>query len=90
MLSPFVCQIAMAPSSSVCCYQSRSRPDYLSVKRLPVCLYIKVISIEIKHFFQRLSVALQRGNAALLTQRDDEHFDAGLFFFFLQRKSRET
>ena len=38
----------------------------------------KVISIEIKHFFQRLSVALQRGNAALLTQRDDEHFDAGL------------
>ena len=29
-------------------------------------------SIEIKHFFQRLSVALQRGNAALLIDRDIE------------------
>ena len=29
-------------------------------------------SIEIKHFFQRLSVALQRGNAALLIDRDVE------------------
>ena len=27
-------------------------------------------AIEIKHFFQRLSVALQRGNAALLVNRD--------------------
>ena len=29
-------------------------------------------AIEIKHFFQRLSVALQRGNAALLVDRDIE------------------
>ena len=29
-------------------------------------------SLEIKHFFQRLSVALQRGNAALLIERDSE------------------
>ena len=29
-------------------------------------------AIEIKHFFQRLSVALQRGNAALLLDRDPE------------------
>ena len=29
-------------------------------------------SVEIKHFFQRLSVALQRGNAALLIDRDIE------------------
>ena len=29
-------------------------------------------SLEIKHFFQRLSVALQRGNAALLINRDAE------------------
>ena len=29
-------------------------------------------AIEIKHFFQRLSVALQRGNAALLLDRDIE------------------
>ena len=28
--------------------------------------------LEIKHFFQRLSVALQRGNAALLINRDPE------------------
>ena len=27
-------------------------------------------AIEIKHFFQRLSIALQRGNAALLINRD--------------------
>ena len=27
-------------------------------------------AVEIKHFFQRLSVALQRGNAALLLDRD--------------------
>ena len=30
----------------------------------------KLDSIEIKHFFQRLSIALQRGNAALLVNRD--------------------
>ena len=29
-------------------------------------------SLEIKHFFQRLSVTLQRGNAALLVERDVE------------------
>ena len=29
-------------------------------------------AIEIKHFFQRLSVALQRGNAALIINRDIE------------------
>ena len=29
-------------------------------------------ALEIKHFFQRLSVALQRGNAALLVNRDDD------------------
>ena len=29
-------------------------------------------ALEIKYFFQRLSVALQRGNAALLINRDDD------------------
>ena len=29
-------------------------------------------AVEIKHFFQRLSVTLQRGNAALLLDRDIE------------------
>ena len=29
-------------------------------------------ALEIKYFFQRLSVALQRGNAALLLERDPE------------------
>ena len=29
-------------------------------------------AMEIKFFFQRLSIALQRGNAALLINRDDE------------------
>ena len=32
----------------------------------------KTPAMEIKHFFQRLSVALQRGNAALLIARDFE------------------
>ena len=32
----------------------------------------KLDSLEIKHFFQRLSVTLQRGNAALLVDRDVE------------------
>ena len=32
----------------------------------------KTPAIEIKHFFQRLSIALQRGNAALLIARDFE------------------
>ena len=30
----------------------------------------KIDAIEIKHFFQRLSIALQRGNATLLIDRD--------------------
>ena len=30
-------------------------------------------AIEIKHFFQRLSIALQRGNASLLLDRDSAH-----------------
>ena len=30
----------------------------------------KINADEIKHFFQRLSVSLQRGNAALLIERD--------------------
>jgi len=30
----------------------------------------KTPAVEIKHFFQRLSIALQRGNAALLIARD--------------------
>ena len=32
-------------------------------------------AIEIKQFFQRLSIALQRGNAALLINRDADHTD---------------
>ena len=32
----------------------------------------KDFALEIKYFFQRLSVALQRGNAALLVDRDPE------------------
>ena len=32
----------------------------------------KTPAVEIKHFFQRLSIALQRGNAALLIARDFE------------------
>jgi len=32
----------------------------------------KTFAVEIKHFFQRLSIALPRGNAALLIARDFE------------------
>ena len=32
----------------------------------------KNIPEEIKHFFQRLSIALQRGNASLIVERDIE------------------
>ena len=32
-------------------------------------------ALEIKHFFQRLSVALQRGNAALLINKDADLSD---------------
>ena len=38
----------------------------------------KSSALEIKHFFQRLSIALQRGNAALLIERDHELPDTGV------------
>ena len=38
----------------------------------------KSSALEIKHFFQRLSIALQRGNAALLIERDHELPDSGV------------
>ena len=38
----------------------------------------KSSAIEIKHFFQRLSIALQRGNAALLVERDHELPEIGV------------
>ena len=38
----------------------------------------KLSAIEIKHFFQRLSIALQRGNAALLIERDQELPNTGV------------
>ena len=40
------------------------------IARLDARRWAKNDAIEIKHFFQRLSVALQRGNAALLVNRD--------------------
>ena len=40
------------------------------IARLDARRWGKNDAIEIKHFFQRLSVALQRGNAALLILRD--------------------
>ena len=43
-----------------------------SIARQDARRWGKEDSIEIKHFFQRLSVALQRGNAALLIDRDVE------------------
>ena len=42
------------------------------IARLDARRWGKIDSIEIKHFFQRLSVALQRGNAALLINRDSD------------------
>ena len=42
------------------------------IARLDARRWGKNDAIEIKHFFQRLSVALQRGNAALLINRDSE------------------
>ena len=38
----------------------------------------KSSAIEIKHFFQRLSIALQRGNATFLVERDHELSDIGV------------
>ena len=40
------------------------------IARLDARRWAKNDSIEIKHFFERLSVALQRGNASLLINRD--------------------
>ena len=40
------------------------------IARLDARRWAKNDAIEIKHFFERLSVALQRGNAALLINRD--------------------
>ena len=42
------------------------------IARLDARRWGKNDAIEIKHFFQRLSMALQRGNAALLIHRDTE------------------
>ena len=40
------------------------------IARLDARRWAKNDAIEIKHFFERLSVALQRGNAALIMNRD--------------------
>ena len=40
------------------------------IARLDARRWAKNDAIEIKHFFERLSVALQRGNAALIINRD--------------------
>ena len=45
------------------------------IARLGARRWAKNDAIEIKHFFQRLSVALQRGNAALLVNRDADISD---------------
>ena len=45
------------------------------IARLGACRWAKNNAIEIKHFFQRLSVALQRGNAALLVNCDADICD---------------
>ena len=45
------------------------------IARLGARRWAKNDAIEIKHFFQRLSVALQRGNAALLVNRDTDVSD---------------
>ena len=42
------------------------------IARLDARRWAKNDALEIKHFFQRLSVALQRGNAALLIHKDTE------------------
>ena len=42
------------------------------IARLDARRWAKNDAIEIKHFFERLSVALQRGNASLLINRDTE------------------
>ena len=62
------------------------------------CCVIYTNAIAIKQFFQRLSIELQRGNAALLFERDTESLDNGVlysvfFFFFisvlLKKQERE-
>ena len=45
------------------------------IARLDARRWGKNDAIEIKHFFQRLSIALQRGNAALLINRDADPSD---------------
>ena len=45
------------------------------IARLDARRWGKNDAIEIKHFFQRLSVALQRGNAAVLINRDADLSD---------------
>ena len=42
------------------------------IARLEARRWGKDPAMEIKHFFQRLSITLQRGNAALLLDRDTE------------------
>ena len=46
------------------------------IARLDARRWGKSDAIEIKHFFQRLSVTLQRGNAALLVNRDADLSDS--------------
>ena len=45
------------------------------IARLDARRWGKNDAIEIKHFFQRLSIALQRGNAALLINKDADPSD---------------
>ena len=45
------------------------------IARLDARRWAKNDALEIKHFFQRLSIALQKGNAALLINRDVETVD---------------
>ena len=50
----------------------RRRKD---IARLDARRWGKNDSLEIKQFFQRISIALQRGNAALLINRDADLSD---------------
>ena len=45
------------------------------IARLDACRWGKNDALEIKHFFQRLSIALQKGNAALVINRDVDPID---------------
>ena len=54
----------------------RDAVKYLKdIARLDARRWGKNDALEIKHFFQRLSIALQKGNAALLINRDVEPID---------------